>query len=169
MKSCWVAMPGGEQHSASDGADRAPAPRAGNPNKLISPEAAKLIVFISYSRSDMAFADRLVAALHARGFACKIDRRHLEYGQKWQEMLADFIAEADTVVFVVSPRSIKSKWCRWELAQVAEKSKRVVPVIWEPVAPEPLPPEIGDWHLYRQRAWCRGFCGWKRRIVEVSC
>lgn len=107
----------------------------------------KLIVFLSYSRSDLTFTDRLVAALDSRGFDCRIDRRHLEYGQKWQAMLADFIAEADTVIFVVSPRSIKSKWCRWELAQVAEQAKRVVPVVVEPIAPEPLPPEIGDWHV----------------------
>jgi hypothetical protein len=36
--------------------------------------AVKTKVFISYSRKDMAFADRLEAALAARGFASLIDR-----------------------------------------------------------------------------------------------
>jgi hypothetical protein len=135
-----ISMPEGGQQSASDDANTASA-------SAHSGDSGKLIIFISYSRSDMAFADRLVAGLDARGFACRIDRRHLEYGQKWQEMLTDFIAGADTVVFVVSPRSVESNWCRWELAQVATQAKRVIPVVWEPVAPELLPPEIADWHL----------------------
>ena len=108
---------------------------------------SKLDVFISYSRSDMVFADRLVAALEARGFKCLIDRRDLEYGEKWQAVLRDFIQQSDTVVFAVSPRSINSQWCRWELAEVARLSKRLVPIVLESVPGAELPPEIGAVHL----------------------
>ena len=110
-------------------------------------EPEKLTVFISYSRSDQQFADRLVAALEGRGVKCLIDRRDLEYGEKWQAVLRDFIRQADTVVYIVSPRSVGSQWCRWEAAEVAKLSKRLVPLVLEHVPPEELPPEIGTVHL----------------------
>jgi hypothetical protein len=42
-----------------------------------SESEAKAKIFISYSRSDMAFVDRLEPALIARGFAVMIDREQI--------------------------------------------------------------------------------------------
>ena len=129
----------GQQRATGGATDESAPTHAGN--------ADKLIIFISYSKSDTVFADRLVEALEANGFSARIDRRNLEYGEKWQGMLRDFIAEADTVVFVVSPRSVASQWCKWEVAQVAALSKRLVPIVLEPAPQEALPPQIADWQL----------------------
>jgi len=110
--------------------------------------AAKFKVFLSYSRADDRPADALVAALEARGFIVRIDRRDLPYGEKWQNELAGFIKEADAIVFMVTPRSVTSQWCKWELAQVAAQSKRMVPVVHEHVPPEELPPEVSEVYLF---------------------
>ena len=107
----------------------------------------KLKVFISYARSDLATTDRLVKALEAGGLECLVDRRDLPYGEKWQNVLREFIRAADAVVFLVSPRSIISQWCRWELTEITKHSKRLVPIVVEAVPPEHLPPEIGSVHL----------------------
>ena len=65
-------------------------------------------VFISYSRRDSAdFAKRLVEALETHSLAAKLDTRDLEFGEKWQAQLKDFIRQADTIVYVVSPKSIE--------------------------------------------------------------
>jgi hypothetical protein len=113
------------------------------------PDERRFKVFISYSRGDSAnFAQELVKALEERGLAAKLDTRDLEFGEKWQAQLKDFIRQADGIVYVVSPASIESRWCRWEVAQVAAQSKRLVPVVHIPVPPEQLPPEIGDVHLF---------------------
>jgi len=48
--------------------------------KRPEPEAK---VFISYSRKDMAFADRLEAALKARGFQPLIDRDEIYAFEDW--------------------------------------------------------------------------------------
>src|SRR5262245_42373762 len=108
-------------------------------NKQITPTSAypgwasderRFKVFISYSRRDSAsYAKRLVDALEARGLAAKLDTRDLEFGERWQLQLKDFIRQSDAVVFIVSPKSIESKWCRWEVAQVAAQSKRLVPIV----------------------------------------
>jgi hypothetical protein len=92
-------------------------------------------VFISYSCGDSTpCAARLVQALETRGLAAKLDTRDLEFGERWQQKLKDFIRQADAVVCIVSPNSIESKSCRWEVAQVAVQSKRLVPVVHISVA-----------------------------------
>src|SRR5262249_37535800 len=100
-----------------------------------------------YSRADMAAADRLVAALEAAGLAVLIDRRDLPYGEKWQHVLYEFIRDCDTVVFLVSERSVQSQWIRWELDQVKELTKRLIPIMLAPCPTEDLPPAIADVEL----------------------
>ena len=56
----------------------------GHPVSRAQPDAPeRLRVFISYSRRDMAFADRLVDALKARGFEVQIDRQDLPKLEDW--------------------------------------------------------------------------------------
>ena len=106
-----------------------------------------LKLFVSYSRRDMAAADALVAALEGEGFEVTIDRRDLPYGEEWQKELADFIRGSDTVVWLVSPDSIASKWCNWELGEVGRLNKRLLPIAIRAVAPEELPESLGKVHL----------------------
>ena len=107
----------------------------------------RLKLFISYSRRDIVAADALVAALEGEDFEITIDRRDLPYGEEWQKELADFIQGSDTVVWLVSPDSVKSKWCKWELGMVGRSNKRLVPVRIRDVAPEDLPESLGRVHL----------------------
>lgn len=102
---------------------------------------SKTKVFISYSRKDMAFADRLVTALEARELDVSIDRRDLPLLEEWQRELIGSIRAADAVVFLVSPSSIMSKWCEWEVAQVTSLNKRLAPVVVQPVT-EDIPEAI---------------------------
>jgi WD40 repeat protein len=99
-------------------------------------------VLISYSRKDMIFADQLAVALELRGFRVLIDRRDLPDLVQWQQELLNLIRQADTVVFVVSPRSIESKVCAWEVAQVAALNKRLAPIVLEKVDNDKIPDSI---------------------------
>lgn len=116
-----------------------------NDAQLLKTEA--LAVFISYSRRDMQTADALVTALEARGIKAFIDRRDLSYGEKWQAELAESIAASDTVIWLISPHSVASKWCNWELDEVQKQHKRLVPVRVGPVGPEDLPRQLGQIHI----------------------
>jgi hypothetical protein len=60
----------------------------------------KACIFISYSRKDMAFADRLETALKARGFEPLIDRTEIYAFEDWWKRIEALIGKADTVVFV---------------------------------------------------------------------
>jgi hypothetical protein len=65
-------------------------------------DQSKAKVFISYSRKDIAFADRLDRALKARDFEPLIDRTDIYAFEEWWKRVEALIAQADTVVFVLS-------------------------------------------------------------------
>lgn len=106
-----------------------------------------LKIFISYARSNMDTADTFVTALEQNNFQVIIDRRDLPYGEKWQVELAEFIRSADIVVWLVSAKSVESKWCNWELGEVVRLNKRLMPVAIEDLPPAELPEALGTVHL----------------------
>jgi hypothetical protein len=59
----------------------------------------KTWVFISYSRKDMAFADRLEAALKARGFEVQIDRTEIYAFEDWWKRIQSPIGQSDNQLF----------------------------------------------------------------------
>src|SRR6202035_5418696 len=79
----------------------------------------KARIFISYSRKDMAFADRLDAALKARGFEPLIDREEIYAFEDWWERIQNLIGQAGTVVFVLSPDAVTSGVALKEIAHAA--------------------------------------------------
>jgi hypothetical protein len=95
-----------------------------------SEQQSKAKVFISYSRKDMAFADRLEAALGVRGFEPLIDREEIYAFEDWWKRIETLIARADTVVFVISPDAVSSNVCHKEVAFAASLNKRFAPVVY---------------------------------------
>jgi hypothetical protein len=103
----------------------------------------KAKVFISYSRKDMAFADRLEAALKARGFVPLIDRSDIYAFEEWWKRVEALIGQADTVVFVVSPDGVRPESvARKEVAFAASLNKRFAPIVYRPVEDKLIPEEL---------------------------
>jgi formylglycine-generating enzyme required for sulfatase activity len=99
----------------------------------------KTRVFISYSRKDMEFADRLEAALKARGFQVLIDRAEIYAFEDWWKRIQALIGGADTVVFVVSPDSVKSEVALKEVSFAASLNKRFAPIVCRQVEDGAVP------------------------------
>ena len=110
------------------------------PSRASAAEAAK--VFVSYSRADTAFAMDLVAGLMACGFRAYIDQEDIAPGEPWEQRLGGLIAEADTVVYVISPDSMASEHCAWEVRETLRLSKRLLPVVWRPVPDGEVPGDL---------------------------
>lgn len=99
-------------------------------------------VFVSYSRVDHAFVSRLVAALEGRGFPVSVDLDDIEKGEDWWERIEALIGEADAVVFVLTPASLRSPVCAREVEFAASLHKRLVPVVAADLAGESVPPRL---------------------------
>lgn len=85
-------------------------------------------VFISYSRKD---GDRLPAfaeGLQAAGFRVLLDATGIRPAEIWRERLAQLIRQCDSVIFLISPDSVRSSVCEWELDEAERRAKRLFPV-----------------------------------------
>lgn len=102
----------------------------------------RLKVFVSYSRRDSDFADGLVAALDACGFEAFLDKRDIAPGEPWEDRLGRLIHTADTVVFAVSPESVSSQRCGWEIEKAEQLGKRVIPVVARDVDEASVPDRL---------------------------
>lgn len=89
----------------------------------------KTKVFISYSRKDMAFADRLEAVLKVRGFEVLIDREEIYAFEDWWKRLQALIRSADTAVFALSPDAVASHEALREVEYAASLHKRFAPIV----------------------------------------
>jgi formylglycine-generating enzyme required for sulfatase activity len=102
----------------------------------------KARIFISYSRKDMVFVDRLETALKARGFEPLIDRTEIYAFEDWWQRIEALIGGADTIVFVLSPDAIGSEVTLKEVAHAVSLNKRFAPIVCRPAedstVPEPL-------------------------------
>ena len=100
---------------------------------------SKATAFISYSRRDSGFADRLGVALRARGCDPFVDRNDIYPFEDWWRRIKRLIARADTVVFVLSPDAVASPVCLREVDFAASLNKRFAPIVYRPVDADTVP------------------------------
>jgi formylglycine-generating enzyme required for sulfatase activity len=96
-------------------------------------------IFISYSRKDLEFAGRLEAAMRARGFEILIDREEIYAFEDWWGRIQALIGRADTIVFVLSPDSVKSGIALKEVSYAASLRKRFAPIVYRKIDDETVP------------------------------
>lgn len=96
-------------------------------------------VFISYSRRDKAFVERLHAALTERAYDVWVDWEDIPPSAEWFAEIEAGIRGADGFVYVISPDSVVSEICGRELREALEQHKRVVPVVWREPDGAPVP------------------------------
>lgn len=103
-------------------------------------DQASLRIFLSYARADGSeLAQELLAALELLGFVPILDRKDIAAAEDWQQRLDALIRESDTVVFLISPASVSSERCAWEVERAGALAKRIVPVVVSPVPESGIP------------------------------
>ncbi len=113
-------------------------------------------IFISYSRKDKAFVQRLVEALNAQGRDVWVDWENIPLTAEWLEEIYKGIESANTFAFVISPDSVRSEVCNLELSHALEYRKRLVPIVRreliEPHDQAALHPSISshNWVFFRE-------------------
>jgi hypothetical protein len=87
--------------------------------------------FISYSRTDSAFADKLLHDLEARGIPVWIDRDNIEGGAAWRASISTAIRSCCAFVLILSPRSTQSGQVSKELSVAETHNRLIIPVVIE--------------------------------------
>jgi hypothetical protein len=88
-------------------------------------------VFISYAHTDHTVAEYIAAELRNRGCDVFIDYQSLQAGNFAQQLGIE-IEKRDTVILLLSPESVESKWVQAEVAWAFTCKKPIVPVLLDP-------------------------------------
>lgn len=104
----------------------------------LPPDAAR--VFLSYSRRDRENAQRIADVLRQREFGVFRDTDDILPTEEWRGRLEELIREADTIVFLLSPHSVESEVCAWEVEFATSLNKRIAPIVIEDVQSDRIPP-----------------------------
>ena len=86
----------------------------------------KYDVFISYSRRDMAVADKLCEALDKAGISYWIDR-NIHGSANFLSEIAQYIKNCRVVIFIASSNSAASPWTQKEILFATKHNKKIVP------------------------------------------
>ncbi|WP_458789469.1 toll/interleukin-1 receptor domain-containing protein, partial [Adonisia turfae] len=90
-------------------------------------------VFLSYSEKDRELMDRLRLALMREGFTTWINRTDIRVGGDFQTEINKGIEEASYMVYLMSPKSLESKYCQQELDYARKLNKKIIPLLMRPV------------------------------------
>jgi WD40 repeat protein len=111
-------------------------------------------VFISYSRKDKAFVQKLNSALAAAGVQTWVDWQGIELASDWMETITQAIQGNDAFLFIISPDSLKSKVCSDELDLGIKLNKKLIPILHrEPTKTSKMPEKIAstNWVYLREQ------------------
>lgn len=86
--------------------------------------------FVSYSRKDKVFVQKLNDALDNAGIQAWVDWEGIELASDWMERITNAIKTHDAFIFVISPDSIKSKVCADELELGISLNKKLIPILY---------------------------------------
>lgn len=90
-------------------------------------------VFISYSRHDTIFVQKLAASLRATGLDVWVDWHDIPPGTEFKKEIREGIEKADVFLFVISPDSAVSYYCNLELCHARQFKKRIIPLYYRAV------------------------------------
>src|SRR5262249_34944498 len=121
-------------------------------------------IFISYSRRDLDFAQKIVDALKANSLDIWVDWDSIPKGEDWWQHIQSGIEEADAFLFLISPDSATSKVCKDEIDHAVLNGKRILPIVIRNTDRKSIHPEISK----RNSIFCRdGQDDFNQAIEEI--
>jgi TIR domain len=99
-------------------------------------------VFISYSRRDKAFVQKLVSALEAQKRDVWVDFEDIPFASPWWDEICRGIDSAHAVVFVISPDSLESEVAGLEVNYASQNNKRLIPIVYREAQVQTIPTTI---------------------------
>lgn len=114
-------------------------------------------IFLSYSRKDKEFVQKLAKSLADDKRDVWVDWEDIPVTADWLEEIYQGIRESNAFVFVISPDSVQSEVCGWELKYALDNKKRLIPIlrrdIIEDVDKQAMHPAVSshNWIFFRDQ------------------
>ena len=111
-------------------------------------------VFISYAREDIDFVRDLRQGLLDRERDAWVDLEGIYAGEEFWPSICSAIEGSDAFVFVISPESVTSEYCRREIEHAVVHNKRILPILRRKAEPATIPQLAAErqWIFFRENA-----------------
>ncbi len=86
-------------------------------------------VFVSYSRKDKEFVQKLVASFQQESLDVWVDFEDIPFATDWWNEIVSGIDNAPVCIFVLSGDSVQSKVCSLEVSHILNSNKRLIPIV----------------------------------------
>ncbi|MEM9217491.1 MAG: TIR domain-containing protein [Cyanobacteria bacterium P01_F01_bin.150] len=101
-------------------------------------------VFISYCRRDKAFVRALCHALQTNGHQLWVDWEGIQASEPWREEISKGIRNAKRMVYILSPDTVASIYCDWEVDQAFQLQKKLIPILCRDVDISSVRQDVSD-------------------------
>ncbi|NOH02768.1 MAG: TIR domain-containing protein [Chloroflexi bacterium] len=110
-------------------------------------------IYISYSRKDLEFSEKIVSALAVNAIETWIDWKSIPKGAEWEQEIYRGIEGADAFLLLMSPDSVKSEIIRQEIEHAVKNDKRFIPILIRDTDIQDVPPAITkyNWIFCREK------------------
>ncbi|MEO1179792.1 MAG: toll/interleukin-1 receptor domain-containing protein, partial [Cyanobacteria bacterium J06636_28] len=82
-------------------------------------------VFLAYAQADVKVMHDIRRSLRRQGFTVWSNQTDIPTGEAFKRLVNRGIEEADTMVYLLSPNSLRSQYCQYELRYAVALKKRV--------------------------------------------
>lgn len=89
------------------------------------------LIFISFSRKDKNFAEKLTNHLTHAGYEVWIDLQNISIGEVWSDETARGIERADIFIVLLSKNALSSQWVEREIFLAQRVGKKLIPILIE--------------------------------------
>lgn len=110
--------------------------------------------FISYSRKDKAFIQKLQQALADQKRDVWVDWEDIPPTAQWLREIYDGIEAAENFIFVISPDSLASGPCTKEIEHAVKHNKRFIPILFRDAGKVEMPEAVSihNWIYFDKKA-----------------
>ncbi|MBX2862494.1 MAG: TIR domain-containing protein [Leptolyngbyaceae cyanobacterium MAG.088] len=99
-------------------------------------------VFLAYAQADAKIMDNIRRSLRRQGFTVWSNQTDIPTGEAFKRAVSRGIEEADAMVYLLSPDSLQSQYCQYELKYALTLKKRVIPLLVRPLGSAENPSEL---------------------------
>ncbi|HEY9606778.1 MAG TPA: TIR domain-containing protein [Allocoleopsis sp.] len=99
-------------------------------------------VFLCYATKERGIMEKIAKTLRREGFTIWTNRNDIQTGIRFQDEINEGIEAADNLVYLISPDSIRSKYCQDELEHAFAHNKRIISLLVKPTDLEQIPPKL---------------------------
>lgn len=101
-------------------------------------------VFVSYSRKDKTFVEKLVKRLEEKGRDVWVDFEDIPFAAEWWDEIQNGIEASPSAVFVLSPDYLASEVCGLEVNHVQKNNKRIIPIVYQRPERDKVPSTLAE-------------------------